>query len=136
MLKFVVISAISALLSGMGIGGGAILVILFTLLLGFEQKEAQAINLVMFLATGISSTVLNLKNKLIEKSLFKKMIPLVIMGCFLGTILVKNIQSESLKIYFSIFMALIGTYEIISSVKYIKKEKNKEKERSVKNGMP
>ena len=136
MLKFVVISAISALLSGMGIGGGAILVILFTLLLGFEQKEAQAINLVMFLATGISSTVLNLKNKLIEKSLFKKMIPLVIMGCFLGTILVKNIQSESLKIYFSIFMALIGAYEIISSVKYIKKEKNKEKERSVKNGMP
>lgn len=136
MLKFVAISAISALLSGMGIGGGAILVILFTLLLGFEQKEAQAINLVMFLATGISSTVLNFKNKLIEKSLFKKMIPLVIMGCFLGAILVKNIQSESLKIYFSLFMALIGAYEIISCVKCIKKEKNKEKERSVKNGMP
>lgn len=136
MLFFLIISVVSALLSGMGIGGGAIFVILSTLLLGFEQKEAQAINLIMFLAAGISSTIFNLKNNLVEKNICKKILPLIIIGGFIGTILVKNIESEDLRLYFGVFMAFIGGYEIISSVVSIKKAKNNEKERSVGNGMP
>ncbi len=136
MLKFIIIAIISALLSGMGIGGGALLVILSTTLLGFGQKEAQAINLVMFLMVGLSSTIFNFKNNLVEKDKLKKMIPLIIIGCFFGIILVKNVQNEDLKIYFSVFMAILGTYEIISSLISINKSKNNKKERSVKNGMP
>lgn len=136
MLFFLIISVVSALLSGMGIGGGAIFVMLSTLLLGFEQKEAQAINLIMFLVAGISSTILNLKNNLVEKNICKKVIPLIIIGCFIGTILVKNIESEDLRLYFGVFMAFIGGYEIITSVMSIKKVKNNKKERSVRNGMP
>lgn len=136
MLKFVLVTIFSALLSGMGIGGGALFVMLSTILLGFEQKEAQAVNLIMFLAAGISSTIFNLKNNLVEKSALKKLLPLIIVGCFLGTILVKRIQGENLRIYFSVFMAIIGVYEIISSVISIRKAKNNKKERSVKNGMP
>lgn len=136
MLKFVLVTIFSALLSGMGIGGGALFVMLSTILLGFEQKEAQAVNLIMFLAAGISSTIFNLKNNLVEKSALKKLLPLIIVGCFLGTILVKKIQGENLRIYFSVFMAIIGVYEIISSVISIRKAKNNKKERSVKNGMP
>lgn len=136
MLEFIIISTISALLSGMGIGGGALFVILSTLLLGFDQKNAQAINLVMFLTAGISSTFLNFKNNLLEKRIVKKVLPFVIIGCFIGVTLVKNIQSEDLRLYFSIFMTFAGGYEIISSVVSIKKEKNNKKERSVENGMP
>lgn len=124
MLKYILIAIFSALLSGMGIGGGALFVMLSTLLLGFEQKTAQAINLIMFLSAGISSTIFNFKNKVIKKELAKKIVPLVIIGSFIGTIIVKNIQSEDLRLYFSIFMALIGAYEIISSVISIKKAKN------------
>lgn len=127
MLKFVIVSAISAILSGMGIGGGALFVILSTLFLGFEQKEAQTINLVMFFAAGFSSTIFNLKNKMIEKSLLKKMLPLLIIGCFIGTIIVKNIRNDNLRLYFSVFMAILGLYEIISSVLNIKKAKNSSK---------
>lgn len=124
MLKYILIAIFSALLSGMGIGGGTLFVMLSTLLLGFEQKTAQAINLIMFLSAGISSTIFNFKNKVIKKELAKKIVPLVIIGSFIGTIIVKNIQSEDLRLYFSIFMALIGAYEIISSVISIKKAKN------------
>lgn len=127
MLKFVLVTIFSALLSGMGIGGGALFVMLSTILLGFEQKEAQAVNLIMFLAAGISSTIFNLKNNLVEKSALKKLLPLIIVGCFLGTILVKKIQGENLRIYFSVFMAIIGIYEIISSVISIRKAKNNKK---------
>lgn len=124
MLKYILIAIFSALLSGMGIGGGALFVMLSTLLMGFEQKSAQAINLIMFLSAGISSTIFNLKNKVVEKALLKKIVPLVIIGSFIGSIIVKNIQSENLRLYFSIFMALIGAYEIISSVISIKKAKD------------
>lgn len=127
MLKFVLVTIFSALLSGMGIGGGALFVMLSTILLGFEQKEAQAVNLIMFLAAGISSTIFNLKNNLVEKSALKKLLPLIVVGCFLGTILVKKIQGENLRIYFSVFMAIIGVYEIISSVINIRKAKNNKK---------
>lgn len=127
MLKFVLVTIFSASLSGMGIGGGALFVMLSTILLGFEQKEAQAVNLIMFLAAGISSTIFNLKNNLVEKSALKKLLPLIIVGCFLGTILVKKIQGENLRIYFSVFMAIIGVYEIISSVISIRKAKNNKK---------
>lgn len=136
MLKFVMISALSALLAGMGIGGGALFVVLSTLLLGFEQKSAQALNLIVFVATGISSAIFNFKNDLVEKNILKKVLLPIIIGCFFGTILVKNIKSENLRVYFSSFMAIIGLYEIISSVKRIKNTKNKRKERSVKNGVP
>lgn len=124
MLKYILIAIFSALLSGMGIGGGALFVMLSTLLMCIEQKSAQAINLIMFLSAGISSTIFNFKNKVIEKDLLKKIVPLVIIGSFIGSIIVKNIQSENLRLYFSIFMALIGAYEIISSVISIKKAKD------------
>ncbi len=127
MLKFAFASIVSAILSGMGIGGGALFVILGTLFLGFEQKEAQAINLAMFLTVGISTTFFNLKNKLVEKTMLKKILPLIIIGSFVGTILVKDIDNNKLRLYFSIFMSLIGIYEIISSLINIKKAKNNSK---------
>lgn len=127
MLKFALVSIVSAILSGMGIGGGALFVILGTLFLGLEQKEAQAINLAMFLAVGISTTFFNLKNKLVEKTMLKKILPLIIIGSFVGTILVKDIDNNKLRLYFSIFMSLIGIYEIISSLINIKKAKNNNK---------
>lgn len=124
MLKYILIAIFSALLSGMGIGGGTLFVMLSTLLLGLDQKTAQAVNLIMFLSAGISSAIFNFKNKVIEKKLLKQILPLVIIGSFAGTIIVKNIQNENLRLYFSMFMALLGAYEIISSVINIKKAKN------------
>ena len=44
----VVIGFLSGIISGMGIGGGAILIPALTLFYGIEQKLAQGINLVYF----------------------------------------------------------------------------------------
>jgi len=112
------------LLAGMGIGGGALFVMLSTILLGYEQKEAQFINLIMFVAVGVSSTISNFKNKKIEKNILIKIIPLIIIGSIIGTYLMKKIENENLRAYFSVFMAIIGIYEIISSLIKIKKAKN------------
>ena len=81
----ILISIISAILASMGIGGGAFFVILSTIFLGFEQKYAQALNLVIFVATSISATITNIKDKKIDFKITKKILPLLIVGSLIGS---------------------------------------------------
>ena len=120
----ILISIISGVLAGMGIGGGALFVILSTTFLGFDQKYAQTINLVMFIAVGISATISNIKDKKIDFKLVKKVIAFLAIGALIGTWVASKINSNDLKKYFLYFLVAIGIYEIITSLKGIKKAKN------------
>jgi len=120
-------SIISAVLAGMGIGGGALFVILSTVFLGFEQKYAQAINLILFMSVGLSATISNIKSKKIDFKIVKKIIIFLIIGAIIGSELARKIESQNLKTYFSCFLVAIGIYEIITSLKRIKKAKNNTK---------
>lgn len=120
----IVISIISGVLAGMGIGGGALFVILSTIFLGFDQKYSQSLNLIMFISVGISATISNIKAKKVDFKLVKKMLPFLIIGALSGSWIVTKIKSENLKKYFSYFLVVIGIYEIITSLKKIKKAKN------------
>lgn len=120
----IIVYIFSAILAGMGIGGGAIFVLITTLVLGFEQKMSQALNLIMFIAVGVSATISNIKDKKIEFNLTKKILPGLIFGALVGTGFAKKITNNSLKNYFSAFLVCIGIYEIITSLINIKKAKN------------
>lgn len=122
-ILLVVIALFSGTIAGMGIGGGSIFILLTTIFLIFEHKEAQSYNLIMFVIVGIFATISNFKNKNIDKNLLKKLIIPVVLGSIIGIILVKRIDEKILKYIFYGFMLLIGFYEIISSLKNIKKEK-------------
>lgn len=122
-ILLVVIALFSGIIAGMGIGGGSIFILLTTIFSIFEHKEAQSYNLIMFVIVGIFATISNFKNKNIDKILLKKLIIPVVLGSIIGIILVKRIDEKILKYIFYGFMLLIGFYEIISSLKNIKKEK-------------
>lgn len=125
---FIVISIISSIIAGMGIGGGTIFVLLTTNFLSISQKEAQLLNLVLFMAVSFSSTIANLKNKNIDLKIIKNVIPLLVLGAVIGTRLFYKLNNENLRKYFLYFLVIIGIYEIISSVITLKKEKNNTKE--------
>ena len=59
----IAVSVLSAILAGMGIGGGAVFVLISTSFLGVSQKEAQTLNLILFVVSGIVATISNCKNK-------------------------------------------------------------------------
>ena len=122
-ILLVVIALFSGIIAGMGIGGGSIFILLTTIFSIFEHKEAQSYNLIMFVIVGIFATISNFKNKNIDKDLLKKLIIPVVLGSIIGIVLVKRIDEKILKYIFYGFMLLIGFYEIISSLKNIKKEK-------------
>lgn len=122
-ILLVIIALFSGIIAGMGIGGGSIFILLTTIFSIFEHKEAQSYNLIMFVIVGIFATISNFKNKNIDKNLLKKLIIPVVLGSIIGIILVKRIDEKILKYIFYGFMLVIGFYEIISSLKNIKKEK-------------
>ena len=50
----ILIGLISGIISGMGIGGGTILIPALTIILSMEQNTAQAINLIYFIPTAVT----------------------------------------------------------------------------------
>lgn len=124
---FVIISALACILAGMGMGGGSLFIILGMLFLDIPQKTLQGLNLIMFISSGISATVSNFKNKMIDKNLSKKIMPFLAIGSFAGVYITSKIEEEKLRKYFLIFITIIGIYEIISSLIDIKKAKNNSK---------
>lgn len=108
---------ISGIVSGLGMGGGTILIIILTNFFEFNQHTAQASNILFFIPTSIAAILVHLKEKDLEKNLIFKMAPIAALGGGFGAYMSSKIPSENLKIYFGIFLLLIGTYEIVILVK-------------------
>ena len=61
------------LVGGMGMGGGTLLIPILTMFLGVEQHLAQAINLLVFIPTGLIAVLIHAKNKLLDFKVFGKL---------------------------------------------------------------
>lgn len=108
----IAISIISGIISGLGQGGGSILILLLSLFMNIQQQTAQGINLLFFVPTAIIATVINLRQKCID---FKTGIIIGscgIIGAIIGAKVSINTNSEVLKKYFAIFLLCIAIYEI------------------------
>ena len=119
----IVTGLISGTVSGTGMGGGTILILVLSIFLVVEQHVAQATNLVFFVPTSISAIIVSIKSKLIE---WKIGITLAISGV-VGAIIGANISSKMnvkvLKRCFGIFLTIIAIYEIYSIIREYKKTK-------------
>lgn len=123
-MKEILIGLVAGTVSGTGMGGGTVLILLLTALNGVEQHIAQATNLVFFIPTSIAAIITNWKYKLIDKKLAITISIFGVIGAALGAIVSSKTNVENLKKYFGIFLALIVIWEIYSYFKqYIFKEK-------------
>ena len=129
-ILFIIIAIFSGTIAGMGVGGGSIFILLTTIFGVFSHKEAQAYNLIMFIVVGISATIFNIKNKNVDKKIFKKIIIPVCIGSLCGIFLAKRIDETILRYIFYGFMIFIGGYEIITSLKNMITGKTNTNERS------
>ncbi len=119
-----IISCISSLLSGMGIGGGSAFILLSILLNLVDINAARTYNLILFISTGIITFFIRFKkDKVLNKSYFKTIF-FILIGCIIGWIINGHINEMVLKIVFYIFMIFIGGYELIFSLIQLKSEKN------------
>ncbi len=118
------IAALSSFLSGMGIGGGSIFILLSILFNILDLNEARTYNLLLFISVGIIISLKNFKQINNQKSKYLKGIFFIGIGALTGAFFSKYVPEKILKILFYIFLMIIGLYEIIVSLKNIKLDKN------------
>ena len=123
----ILISLISGIVSGLGMGGGTILIFLLSNIIKIEQHTAQATNLIFFIPTSIVAIIVNLKNKNVNLKIAIIISLFGIIGAIIGSKIATNINVFILRKYFGIFLAIIAINEIYSIVKNHKKEYEKQK---------
>ena len=119
MLLTILAGLFSGVVSGMGIGGGAILIPVLTMFLDVEHKVAQCTNLIYFIPTAIASLIVHIKNKSVD---FKSALPIIIFGlagAVAGSCLAVFMSTKLLKKIFAIFLFAMGINQIFG-----KKEKS------------
>lgn len=114
---------ISGMVSGIGMGGGAILILVLSVFMGVDQHIAQATNLVFFIPTSISAIITTIKEKLINWKIGLPVAISGIVGAVIGAKISVKLDVKYLKRYFGIFLMLITIYEIYSLVIQYKKER-------------
>lgn len=119
------IGFISGICTGLGLGGGSVLILLLVLFLNFDQHIAQATNIVCFVPAAIIAILTNIKNKNIN---FKIACPILLwglVGSLIGASISTRLNVLYLKKLFGIFLLIIALYEFYSLIKQYIKPKNR-----------
>ena len=117
----VIIGLFSGVISGMGIGGGAILIPALIIIENINQQTAQGINLLYFLPTAVAALIIHIKNKNVEIKSALILSASGVVGAAAGAIAAGALGSDILRRMFGIFLALIGLYEIYKGIKLPRK---------------
>jgi len=99
---------LAAALTGMGVGGGGILVLWLTFVMGVEQLSAQGINIVFYICASAASLIVHIKNRKLP------VVPVLIMagigavGAVGGCIVADIIEADLLRRLFGGLLAVAG----------------------------
>ena len=101
------------LLSGLGVGGGSLLILWLTLVLRMEPEKARILNLLFFIPTAIIATLFRGKQ---QKVPVRKLLPGMIGGCVSVagfSLFSQHLDRALLQKIFGILFLLTGTRELL-----------------------
>ena len=113
-MKTFIIPLMIAIISGMGLGGGGLLVIYLTLFEGTDQIIAQWANLSFFIITALASTVMNARAKRIRWRTTLLLSAAGIAASLLGTIAASALDSALLGRIFGSMLVIGGAISLFS----------------------
>lgn len=99
-------------LSGLGIGGGSLLVMWLTLILGVNAYDARCINLLFFIPCALCASIFRWKQGALP---VKKILMPILLGCILAgifSVLSKELNTALLKKIFGILLIGAGLREL------------------------
>ncbi len=111
------LSFLIALLAGLGVGGGGLLVLYLTLVQKIPQAEAQGINLLFFLCAAGSAFLVNLKKRRFP---WKTILLLAVSGVVFaipGALLATAVKTEILQKGFGGLLVASGLFSLFSKKK-------------------
>ena len=98
--------------SGMGIGGGALLIPVLGVFYGMGQQSAQSLNLLYFIPTAAIAVITHSKKGNIETRGLLKLVMFGLVGAFIGATLAMRAEADILKKIFGFFLLAMGTMEV------------------------
>lgn len=115
-------------LSGMGIGGGGLLVIYLTLIRGAEQINAQGINLYFFVFASIAALFIHCRKRRIDYSLVLLLSALGMPVSLFGGLLASVTDPYLLRKIFGVMLIIAGGISLVRTVlPYIINKKERKK---------
>ncbi len=103
-------------LSGMGVGGGGLLVIYLTLIKGMGQIEAQGLNLYFFLFASAASLFIHTAKRRINYPLVLFLASLGIPAAFLGSLAASRADPHTVRLVFGIMLMIAGALSLLKSM--------------------
>ncbi|MBQ9297624.1 MAG: sulfite exporter TauE/SafE family protein [Clostridia bacterium] len=104
-------------ISSLGLGGGTILILVLSNIIGLEQHIAQATNLIFYIPTAIFAIIVNWKQHLIKKQVIIGVLIGGVIGAIIGSKIAVNIDVHTLKKFFGFFLAFIAVIELFHILK-------------------
>jgi uncharacterized membrane protein YfcA len=123
---FILIGLITGVLSAMGIGGGSLLIPLAGLFSTLNQQALQGLNLISFIPSASTATVLYAKEKRFDIKMVLRFSAAALLGAGGGSLLALAVDSEVLRRIFGAFLLLLGVWQWISGEKRHKQQKKEE----------
>jgi hypothetical protein len=102
---------LAGIISGMGIGGGAVLIPALGIFLNMGQREAQHINLLYFIPTAAAAVFSHIKQGNIEKQGLTKIIIFGLLGAAVGAFVAFKLDASWLRKGFGVFLLGTALYE-------------------------
>lgn len=107
----------AGIISGMGIGGGTILIPALLFLTDITQQQAQGVNLIYFIPTAITALITHQKKGNLDWKTAKPLAVMGLAGAAAGAFLAVSLESELLRKIFGGFLFLMGLSEIFKKKK-------------------
>lgn len=98
----------TGVISSWGVGGGTLLLLVMTLVLGVDQRTAQGINLLFFLPTAASALICHAKGGYLHKPTLKAAVPVAVAAALLGAWVSTAVEVEVLRRPFGVYLLLSG----------------------------
>ena len=108
----ILVGAVLGFLSGLGVGGGSLLMLWLTLVLGVAQPQARLMNLMFFLPCGLIACLFRWKRGKINRRITLTAVGFGILGSLLGNFLLSRLDPAMLRKCFGILFILCGIREL------------------------
>lgn len=107
-------------LAGLGVGGGSLLILWLSLVIGLEHSAARAINLLFFIPTAIIASFFRWQQGKLD---LKTVLPAILSGCVSAacfSLLSKQMDISLLRKLFGILLLITGLKELLYKPKTAK----------------
>ena len=121
----IVAALIMGALSGMGIGGGGLLVIYLTLVKGTGQIEAQGLNLYFFMFASVAALFIHCMKRKINYPLVLYLALCGIPGAYAGSYAASSADPHYVKMFFGLMLIIAGGLSLFRTAPMFFKKRKK-----------